>query len=611
MKPETMDLRVPLCAVACTLLLALPAAGFEHELKVHADETIWETLQKERDASEKEDAASWKKRSIEELEKNGNVYSSIVKAVRELPKDRQDALKAKLDHIPKLNHAGKLLLLNAMGDAAAGEEVVRLLKTAEDDAVLIDLLRGLWHEEWQRLPVPSGKLPELLLDVSQRSGKRVQSFLYRELEQIPAEQWQERMMKLAGDPQYKARPEALGLLAKKGQDARLIPLLGDAFRTAQPEDNIYALAGLLEKLAANPELKSAAVDELVKCIEGKGALEASPAVADLIRIDLERGLPFAEKLAEAIANAETLPKQFTTWPSLNLWAKRKKMDALPVLMRCLRHEKSLHEILPVFAAAASGTGDPEVVELLWSSIERKSHVWQSLYGLLEVGGKVARAKVAGYLEKNGSVAYLGFRWRLLGITLESVCKRAVEMGMLSRLPNQAEYEAVRRESSMSDPRSQFFSLLYRMGYVAEFDGETDTFPNRHDELIAKDFVQASAGKFKVEEAVEVYVRDGNYYKVAFKSGGKWFQFKAIGLGDWYDTETVELAVNRALEESGIAERFNFVPEGGQCCTYLFAKPEVFKAFCREFMIPTGGSADEARRLGQEFEEKVRRQLEQK
>lgn len=601
-----------LTCVALLLTLAAGVSAFDHELKVHTDDSIWETLQKEREASEKETEAFWKKRSIEDFEKNGNVFSSVVRAVRELPKEQQDALKTKLDRIPKLNHAGKLLLLNAMGDAAAGEEIVRLLKTADDDVVLIDLLRGLWHEEWQRLPVSSGKLPELLLDVSQRSGKRIQSFIYRELEQIPAKQWQERLMKLAGDRQYKARPEALGLLLKNFPDSRLIPMVGESYRTAQPADNIYTLAGMLETLAANPQLKSAAADELVKCIESKGVLEASSAVTRLCKIDPERSLPFAELLARGIADAEVLPANLSTWPALDVYAQKKKMGALPVLKRCLRHEKLRETILLLMAVAVSGTCDPEIGEMLWREIQKETAPTRYLFALLAVGGDDARKKASTLASKVPSYSETGYRWALLGWSAEDAMERCVKLGLVSKMPSKEAFEASRTEwGGAVDPFLVFSHVLQGLGYAAGFDTETGTFPNRHDLLIAETLVMGSAGRFKVEKSVEAFVSDGEFYKVAFKSGGKWFQFKAEHFGDWYDVYAVQLAVNRALQESNVEERFFSMPTGGQDSLLVIAKPKVFDAVCKELMIPVAADANEARRLGKEFEETVRRQLEQK
>jgi hypothetical protein len=114
--------------------------------------------------------------------------------------------------------------------------------------------------------------------------------------------------------------------------------------------------------------------------------------------------------------------------------------------------------------------------------------------------------------------------------------------------------------------------------------------------------------FQPGRAVEVWRQDGEYYDVAFEHGSAWYHFRAQGLGDWYDVDSVLKAVNRALADSGRAERFHFVPTGGQGAFLLFATRESFEAAARELLIPTDADPDSARALGEAFEEEVIRRL---
>ena len=158
-------------------------------------------------------------------------------------------------------------------------------------------------------------------------------------------------------------------------------------------------------------------------------------------------------------------------------------------------------------------------------------------------------------------------------------------------------------------------LLEAHGIFFGFDVETSEVPVRHDELLAQ-FAKASGGAFQPEACHENMLKkneddDEAPYRVQFIHRDRLYCFEARNFGDWYDVEAVVKACNQALQDSGSPKRFYQAESDGQCASFLCVTPEHAKILSEQFNICFEESLGKSMRLGKEFEEQVRGQLDPK
>jgi hypothetical protein len=58
-----------------------------------------------------------------------------------------------------------------------------------------------------------------------------------------------------------------------------------------------------------------------------------------------------------------------------------------------------------------------------------------------------------------------------------------------------------------------------------------------------------------------------------------------GFGDYYDTERTTAAINRALQDAGLSERFLAIDTGDQTACFVFGQPDRIAAAAVEFQWP--------------------------
>lgn len=162
------------------------------------------------------------------------------------------------------------------------------------------------------------------------------------------------------------------------------------------------------------------------------------------------------------------------------------------------------------------------------------------------------------------------------------------------------------------PADEARGFLHAAKRFAMFDVETGDSPNRHDRLILK-LAAASGGKFKPELATEEYGMtdeddENGKYVVKFVHGGMLYKFQPKDLEDWYDLHAVLTAVNRALIDAGVAERFVPLEPEGQVAELVFGAPAGVKAASKELGVTVSKDPDAARKKGVGAQDKVLEQL---
>lgn len=184
-----------------------------------------------------------------------------------------------------------------------------------------------------------------------------------------------------------------------------------------------------------------------------------------------------------------------------------------------------------------------------------------------------------------------------------------------------EQSELARASAMSsaddyEPEDEIRAALSNVDRYYAFDAETGTVPNRHDLLIIE-LAAHSAGRFKPEAVLETYEepsegasdREEGKYLVQFIYGGRLYRFQPRDMGDWYDVEAVLVALNRAVADAGLAERFMPLASGDQIAEIVFARPDAFSAAATELGLKLSDDPDEARKSGKAFEDKMLEQME--
>jgi hypothetical protein len=160
--------------------------------------------------------------------------------------------------------------------------------------------------------------------------------------------------------------------------------------------------------------------------------------------------------------------------------------------------------------------------------------------------------------------------------------------------------------------AQEFMIAAKM--VANFDVETDELPVRHDKLILE-LAAISEGVFAPSCCKETFIKAPDKkdpfeqpYHVEFIHGDRLYRFVARNFGDWYDLERVLIACNKALEDSGVPQRFRELEGDGQCASVAFITPEQERVLRDSFYVSFRKASNAAMEKGKAFEDQVKKQL---
>ncbi|MEM8605887.1 MAG: hypothetical protein AAGF92_02180 [Myxococcota bacterium] len=158
--------------------------------------------------------------------------------------------------------------------------------------------------------------------------------------------------------------------------------------------------------------------------------------------------------------------------------------------------------------------------------------------------------------------------------------------------------------------------LLDAGRLHVLDVETGMFPNEHDALMVE--LAGYAGEDlagvvfeevppKIRQTDQAWETVGPYLLRAY-ADGQILETKAADYGDWYDLDAVLGLLNATLRELESDVRYVVVDTDGQIASVLGA-PKSGIARARERGLMVFVNADEAMRLGKEFEQKYIERLE--
>lgn len=270
-----------------------------------------------------------------------------------------------------------------------------------------------------------------------------------------------------------------------------------------------------------------------------------------------------------------------------------------------------------YAAAALGemaedSKDRRIVKRLKTAAadEDRTNVLAAIaQALLEVGGDEARTTaiaLAGRLEPSARMTVL---WKANGWNAASVMDKIVGTGVL----DEPAYRKALKDLGVEpdggrDGDGSLLGVLWTAKVFLAFDVETGMLPCRHDQLLL-DFARSSRGIFTPEAVCQQWhQRDsedfGADYTLQFIFDGRLYRVRLRNQDDWYDVERLVLAVNRALQDAGHAERFHVLSGGGQIAEFVFATPEAAEKLARDVYLPVDQDLDQAIREGKEFEQRV-------
>jgi hypothetical protein len=260
---------------------------------------------------------------------------------------------------------------------------------------------------------------------------------------------------------------------------------------------------------------------------------------------------------------------------------------------------------------AKDTEDDRVVEQLKLAAagEDRPAVLAAIAGaLLDVGGDEAQSAATGLVDRLEPGARTTILWRANGWNAVSVMDQVVGAGLLDELAYRQALEGLKVEANDPGDDASLMAVLWEADIFLAFDVETGMLPCRHDQLL-RDFANSSRGIFTPEAVSQQWHQQNPEdfeadYTLQFVFDGRLYRVRIRNQGDWYDVERLVLAINRALQDAGHAERFYALAVGGQVAQFVFATPEAAETLSTKLHLPIDEELDRAMREGKEFEERV-------
>jgi hypothetical protein len=257
------------------------------------------------------------------------------------------------------------------------------------------------------------------------------------------------------------------------------------------------------------------------------------------------------------------------------------------------------------------TQDDRVVNqlILAASGEDRPAVLAAIAGaLLDVGGDKAQSAATGLVDRLEPGARTTILWRANGWNAMSVMDQVVAAGLLDESAYRQALEGLEVEANDPGDNASLMAVLWEADVFLAFDVETGMLPCRHDQLL-RDFANSSRGIFTPEAVSQQWPQQSPEdfeadYTLQFVFDGRLYRVQIRNQGDWYDVERLVLAINRALQDAGHAERFYALAVGGQVAQFVFATPEAAQTLSTKLYLPIDEELDRAMREGKEFEERV-------
>jgi hypothetical protein len=187
--------------------------------------------------------------------------------------------------------------------------------------------------------------------------------------------------------------------------------------------------------------------------------------------------------------------------------------------------------------------------------------------------------------------------------VQAMAAICVKHGILS----ESEAAAAKAEDQKNaiDKTTDALSFFHSAKRFIAFDPSPSTYPRRHD-LLVLDFAKASAGLFRPEAVVEDFKSnqpepteedtaggpgrwikpDLDEYSLQFIHNGNLYRVAPRSLHRYYDVEATVSAINRALEDSDVADRFVAMADFGWAA-FIFAIPFALRSAASELGLVLG------------------------
>lgn len=254
-------------------------------------------------------------------------------------------------------------------------------------------------------------------------------------------------------------------------------------------------------------------------------------------------------------------------------------------------------------ASASASLADLALNAKWTSLRRMA--LDSLRGV-DAARAAAVAREAGPSLGDGSgVGPASGRARVTG---RQAAEIAVRHGLLDAAAADAALTAMSARLSADELADDAFGFLTAARLATSFDVETGTSPNRHD-LLVLELAALAGDRFRPEAVLETYElasedAESGTYSVRFIHGDRLYEFAPEDLGDWYDLEAVLAALDRALQDAGLRERYVMLEPDGQVAEVAFGDPSKVRAAAPELGLALADGATGAMRAGQEAEKRM-------
>jgi hypothetical protein len=527
------------------------------------------------------------------------------------------------------------VLTNPASSSRAKQNAAELLFVLGDESGIsyfIDLLESASPREQANglafLPlenpeiiVSHPRLPGILLNLLDSDDPRVRAGAIRVCGCLALPGWVERFARLLAQPGAFEKGSLCLWLSRHAPTSDYLTLTGDYLLSPQrQEENTWICQALEDYLKlTDSALRGKAVDIVREYLaRARHPADAPYQYARMLRLLAQNGeakdAPF---LLEQIRDEKYKP--CITDDIVISLARLFGDDADSHLYGLLTDEKLAGYAAAALGSLRRGTADRSAVEQLQScaaatkSARRRERI---AHALLDIGGEEAlqgAQAITSQLPQEGRRELL---WRIQGIDIEAFVRFLNTTGPGKQIDPARVREHLRESwwDTPVPPTVLLSEVLSASGIYLIFDAETDELPCRHDELISQ-FSAASMGAFHTQWTNEIWhQKDSNDYDadytVQFLFQDRLYEFTAQNLGDWYDVTSVVDAINQALSDAHLRQRFFALHSEGQDASFVFCTPEFAEELRQKYYFAFDADLERAMKEGKDFERKVKEHLQE-
>jgi hypothetical protein len=214
--------------------------------------------------------------------------------------------------------------------------------------------------------------------------------------------------------------------------------------------------------------------------------------------------------------------------------------------------------------------------------EDRQHVLSRIVdALVAVGAEMSNLREE-VRERLDPISAMRVHWLAKGITAREAAEAFVQTGIIAPLTAQQLGEL---DVQWNEKRSAYgtvaFLLQERMVW---FDAEAGLLPPNYLDLLS-DLSAIGDPAFQIKAPSQVFDEESGESEIRFHYGGRTYAFTARAHGDYYDISSVLAALNQALADEGLAERFLCLYTGDQTVAAIFVPEEPFLQVARVLQIP--------------------------